>query len=236
MLVSHEYKFIVALPTKCGTNSMRNMGLKHARDVSAAELQELPILRHRMDVPEGCEDYKRAMVVRNPMSRLVSMYEYLRRHSWEWRYPDLIQWEHSLGRAGAWTKFLEMLLEEQQLAALKPYGKRKIHGRRPYIWTDRMVELARFLGGTETGQSFPWPAAEVEFLRLEDLAADWWRFAAGCGWGHVAGLPMPKKANATRDEDKLWPDWKRYYTRSRNMELGREIVGLDMVFMPQGRP
>lgn len=230
MLVSHEYKFIVGLPTKCGTNSMRNMAIAHARGSSRKkdELHEIKELRHRMDVPEGCEDYARAIIIRNPFSRIVSMYEYLRRNTWEWKYKDIMEWEDKWGRRRAFTQFLHMLIDEQVLAAEKTYGARKVHGKRPFIWTDTMSQLARFLGAQEAGVEFMWPEAEVRLLRLEDLASEWHGFLKEQGVpSELCDMWVPKKANATRG-GQLHPTWRDYFKAPENRRLAFLFVGEDV--------
>lgn len=226
MLLSHEYQFIVGLPTKCGTNSMRNMGIKSNRSGRAHELHEIRELRHRMDVPEGCGSYTRAIVIRNPFSRLVSMYEYLRRHSWEWKYSWIMEQERKHGRELAWNHFLHMMIDEQLEAAEKPYWARKVHGKRPFIWTDTLTELRAFLGGYDERALADkrWPVAEVQVLRLEALAADWAAFTEHVGWRNA---PVPARNNATKDEDKLFPAWRDYYSKP-NLRLARMIVGADV--------
>lgn len=229
MLISHEHKFIVGLPTKCGTNSMRNMALTYMRTAGTEELQEVRELRHRLAVPEGCEGYQRAMVIRNPFSRVTSMYEYLRRNTWEWKYKELMEAEVRLGRRRGWTFFLNMLIDEQAAAAEKDttgdgYWRRKVHGRRPYIWTDTLSAQARFLGAQEPGVSFPWPQADVRLLKLESLANDWDDFARSCDWFTA---PVPKKANVTRGE-KLHDKWNGYFATDQNRHLGFMFVGEDV--------
>lgn len=240
MLISHEFKFIVGLPTKCGTNSMRNMALKHERHSKESwrQLHERPELRHRLDVPADCEDYNRAMIIRNPFSRIVSMYEYLRRHKWEWKYKDIMDAESRLGRRRAWTWFLNMLIDEQASAAEKPYQKRCDHGRRPFIWTDTLSQMCDFLGGSEPGQDFAWPQADVQLLRLESLGADWHAFLKGCGVGsELCDMWVPKKANATKG-GQLFPGWRDYFQSSQNCHLGFMFVGedLNLPYIPVDKP
>lgn len=230
MLVSHEFEFIVGMPTKCGTNSMRNMANKHAQGSARKhdELHEIKELRHRMDVPNGCEHYSRAMIIRNPFSRIVSMYEYLRRHNWEWKYKDIIAAEERLGRRKAWTWFLNMLIDEQVEAAEKPYDRRKVHGKRPYIWTDTLLQQSRFLGGSEPNVVFDWHEAPVTFIRLESLAADWHEFLKLHGVGsELCDMWVPKKANATKG-GQLHPGWRDYFVSERDRNLAFMFVGEDV--------
>ena len=238
MLISHKHEFIVGLPTKCGTNSMRNMAINYnKRGTHWDELYEIKELRHRMDIPVEYEHYTRAIVVRNPFARVVSMYEYLRRHSWEWKNKDILEAESRLGRRKAWTWFLNMLVDEQVIAAEKDaigdgYWRRKVHGRRPYIWTDTMSQLMRFMGGSEPGVEFPWEQAPVTQLRLEHLNRDWSLFTRSLGWQDA---PMPKRNNATRGEDKLHSDGvSEYFATEHNRHLGLLFVGEDRDVLPYG--
>lgn len=192
MLISHEHEFILALPTKCGTISMRDMAFKWVRDGGDPDvLQELPKLRHRMDVPAGCEDYRRFIMVRNPHARLVSSFLYILTHANEWKTDELnrrLQNDYNGNQRLLFKWWCRMLLDERERVAGR--SRMPYHGKRPYIWTDRLTEVRAFLGGEHADSG--WPDREVGVVRIERVHRDWHRLLRECGvQGGIAGLEVP---------------------------------------------
>lgn len=254
MLISDEHMFLVALPTKCGTNSMRNMAAAWERDGgNPLVLREIPALRHRMDVPAGCEDYRRAIIVRNPYDRLVSAFQYLLHHANEWKTSELnhrleAEFDGDDRKLFAW--WLRDLREERERANAKRARLDRTsallaasHGRRPYIWTDRLSELSLHFGGYDITQpvSFPkdrvvrrahgmWSVQTVHFLKLENLHRDWHRFLRTAGVrGGIDGLDVPhhNRASVRSSVYGVGGSYTSWYKNKGIRSLANELVGQD---------
>lgn len=230
MLVSDKYKFIIACPTKTGTNSMRAL----AEQAKRAGLSErvLTLLtgekrtRHRVSPPTGKEDYMRFMMWRNDKDRLVSMYEYLRRKDWEWSAGDILRNEAHYGREEAWIRFLRLIAATRQADGYFAGGRRGVHGSRPYMWTDLIDECAIYLGGEDAdGSSLPWwEVHEPRLLNMDDLQSDW--------NGLLLDLEVEEDEmfelsvvhrNATPADDRLFSDRAAYWSVDGASRLFAEI-------------
>lgn len=87
MIVS-DHGFVIATPTKCGTTTIEEMARRHGGGRVSRGGVEVPSFRiatderprrqHRMVPPLGWENADRYMMVRNPFTRYMSQYEYLR--------------------------------------------------------------------------------------------------------------------------------------------------------------
>lgn len=221
MLVSQKYQFIVACPTKTGTNSLRAVAEKWKR--SGGERHVLDLLtgesrtRHRIAPPAGMEHYRRGILYRPDEERLPSMYEYLRRKDWEWEANSIQFNEKHYGREEAWVRFLRVIAATRQLPGYFSDGMRYVHGSRPYMWTDLMDECVRyFLGVDAGGGKLSWWGSQHEPYRIytSDFARDWYRFLSLVDVGGeddaLYDVPITQR-NATPLGGRLFRDPAAYW-------------------------
>lgn len=229
MLISHKHEFIVAMPTKCGTNSLRNMALKWVRDGGDPDvLMEHPKLRHRMDVPEGCEEYQRYIVVRNPFHRMVSSFQWLLDHKNQWRHDELNkvlveQYDGDRQRMFRRWWLTELLGAKSELSGVQ---RPVTHGIAPFTWVDSLTELKSYLAGFDvwSQQGVSWPAGLVRVLRLENLSADWARLVSRQGAAELVGVGVPHH-NRSRDESGVG----QWFASGHAARVAHELVGEDAI-------
>lgn len=234
MLVSDKYRFIIACPTKTGTNSLRAVVEKWKR--SGGDVRVLNLLsgedstRHRIAPPPGKESYTRYMMVRNPVERLVSMYEYLRRKEWEWSAKEILRVEADKGREAAWVHMLEIIMLYRDSDGYFDAGRRKHHGIRPYMWTDRLSEMEDYLTGIDlNGSELPWYHADVRAFELEDVGAAWDQLLADHDVEEDAlwDVVFPHR-NSSPADGRLFGDAAAYLEVDGASDLVDEVVGRDM--------
>lgn len=156
VLVSDAYRFVVATPTKCGAHSFNGLASEWERGGG-----DPGVLRsmwsgakdkHRLAPPEGCEDYLRFLVVRNPAERMVSMWDWLSRRKGEWMHRDV-------RKLDGFPEFVEWLWEQRQAASGASGGSGAAArgpgagGVRLFLWTDTLQEQMNLLRGTWGGES-----------------------------------------------------------------------------------
>jgi hypothetical protein len=218
MLVSDKYGFVIAMPTKTGTNSVRAIVEKWKRAGGSPRVLDLltgeKATRHRIAPPPGKEDYTRYMLVRNPQARLVSMYEYLRRKEWEWSAKDLLHREAHYGREDAWLQLLRIINAVRAADGYEDPGRRAAHGKRPYMWTDTLSEMLDYMGGVDIdGSKLPWHTwDDAKPLMLEDLESEWGDLLVreGVDEDGLYDLAVSHR-NATPGEDKLFSGTAAYW-------------------------
>lgn len=186
MLVSDKYEFIVAMPTKTGTNSLRAVVEKWRRSGGSGHVLDLLTgekrTRHRVAPPTGKEHYRRVILWRPEESRLPSMYEYLRRKDWEWAYAFIQHEEGVRGREAAWVEFLRMIAATREADGYFNGGLRGPHGSRPYMWTDTMAECEAYLRGSDLdGSILPWDLDDVDRIRTDHFTEDWHALLSSVG-------------------------------------------------------
>jgi len=120
-----DQKAVLATPTKCGTYSWeiisRKMGWRTIRT------------QHRMDVPDAFSHYsQRLMTVRNPYSRLVSVYFWLSGPS------GWTNWKGKISHTVEWEDWFWMFLEWKDEADLKEINTH----RSPHVWTNSLSQNA----------------------------------------------------------------------------------------------
>lgn len=236
MIVSDKYQFVIACPTKTGTNTLRAVVQKWKRQGGSANVLDLltneQSTRHRIAPPPGKEDYTRYIMVRDPAARLVSMYEYLRRKEWEWCAKVILDTEFSQGREAAWLYMLDMIIAVRNSEGYFDDGRRKWHGIRPYMWTDRLSEMEEYLAGYEpVGNHLAWHDSSVTALQLEDLDAAWADVLVGHDveedW--LWDVTFPHR-NASPVEGRLFDTVSQYLAVHGASSKVMEIVGPDDEF------
>lgn len=238
MLVSDKYKFIIACPTKTGTNSMRAIVEKHRRAGGSADVLDLltgeATTRHRIAPPPGKEKYTRFMMVREPRARLVSMYEYLRRKDWEWSSKLITQAEQMEGRREVgWLRMLGIIAEGRAEPDYFDGGLRGAHGSRPWMWTDRQSEMLRFLYGRDMdGERLPWYHGRAwdmtKAIQLELLASHWGHLLRSFDVeeDHLYTVAIPHR-NSTDKGSKLFESVDQYLSVPGASSLVDYILGDD---------
>lgn len=217
-------RFVIATPTKTGTTTLEECARRHAGGrISRGGVWkpdfrimdwEKPRRQHRMVPPEGWENARRYMTVRNPFTRWVSVYEYLKaphnyskfgakeiqRSEWRGWNDDRVGVR---GRPLDFEQFLWWLVD-----ARVEYGESRWVRRRgsltspgawrsPWIWLDGLdVQLETVqLGGVEVG-----------LLRTESLWEDLERVRAEVGgtWSTRASIHANK---CLRYKGPVWEYW-----------------------------
>lgn len=233
MIISDKYKFIIACPTKTGTNSMRALPEQWKRRGGSERVLRLLTgerrTRHRVSPPPGCEDYTRYMMWRDDNKRLISMYEYLRRKDWEWCGADIIHNERHYGRAEAWLRFLRVIAATRQADGYFRGGLRGNHGSRPYMWTDTMFELEDYLSGVDVdGSHLPWTQQSVKLISMDDLMPEWTRLLSEEDVGGeddaMFDLTVAHR-NSSPSADRLFSDASRYWRVRGACGVFHEIMG-----------
>jgi hypothetical protein len=229
MFVSDKYEFVVAMPTKTGTNSLRAVVDRLKREGVPSSVATLlsgeAQTRHRIAPPPGKEHYDRYMLVRHPVDRLISMYEYLRRKDWEWMAQHILSCEERNGREAAWVYLLEAMLLYRDTDGYFN-GDRKAHGIRPYMWTDTLSEMRDFM----SSHSGPYTPSDVGVIRLEDVESDWDQVMVAMGveeddmYMVQSGVP---KRNSTPDGLRLFSTRAEYLAVDGASDLVSAILAGD---------
>lgn len=181
MLISHKYGFIIATPVKTGTTTLLGMAQSWTRNGGDIRIIQAltgdPVTKHRMCPPDGCEDYRRYMTVRDPYTRLPSMYEWMRK----WPHPSSLHnaiWDaeqRNGERAPGWVAFIRAIAAIREPEEYAHGGVRRKGTRQPYMWTDNQVEHFNYLWGMDVdGSHLPWYREEEPGeLPVESLMAAW---------------------------------------------------------------
>lgn len=177
MIVSHKYKFVIAVPVGMGCAPWLN----RIRDEGPEGYLEIVGHPNDVVVPEGCESYSR-FFVDSPYTRLPRMYLAQLEADVPWKLPaDL--WEaagrSSKKRLEAWIEwyaikrrgdFRRMAAE----AAPNGWGMRATHGEWAYF--EHPTTLAKTLAGIGNHarrSNAPWSRASVSFVKLEEFSRGW---------------------------------------------------------------
>lgn len=202
-------RFVIATPTKCGTTTLEEMARRHRggragtpRDTFRIMDWEKPRRQHRMVPPAGWHRADRYMMVRNPYTRYVSMYEYLKapanyskfgarevqRDAWRgWGFGRKGLHGHPLG----FEDFLGWLVEAREVFSAPRWQKRRGYlsdaraYRSPWVWLDGLDESLRLFGGI----------SRVHLLRMEDL---WREMARLKAWYRLEDLSVRPSIHANR--------------------------------------
>ncbi len=173
-MILSDHGFLIATPTKCGTTTLEEMTRRHGGGrVSRGGVQlpsfriasdEQPRRQHRMVPPEGWQDVDRYIMVRNPFTRYMSQYEYLRApHNYSKFGAKEIQgsawlgWDR--GRAGVvgepmtFQQFLFFIARARREYLQRRWVKRRgdlyspFAWRSPWIWLDPLDKQESVLDG-----------------------------------------------------------------------------------------
>lgn len=222
MIVSHTGKWFIATPTKTGTHSLEAIASRpENRDVM--ELAGAPPgdnrrRMHRMAPDPSWSGYRGHLLVRNPWSRWVSVYEYLRAPKFyaQWgareiqgntwggsKDPEVLR---ALGSPMSFEDFLYWLLHQRA----ENYTSTSLHRRgfpsdshayrSPWIWLDSLAISRRLLDANLNG------VGPSRLLRLEHLEEDLLELV-----GDVAGLDLHVD-QLNRTTDPTHPHWTDYWT------------------------
>lgn len=239
MIVSHTGKWFIATPTKTGTHSLEAIASRPDNhrwmELAGAASGDSRRRMHRMAPDPGWTGYRGHLLVRNPWSRWVSVFEYLRAPKFyaQWgaktvqgstwggsHDPDVLR---ALGPPLTFEAFLSWLLHERAENYTKPAlarrgSPRDSHAyRSPWIWLDSQVTSLALLNIAYGGRA--------DLLHLENLATEFPALV-----GDVAGLDLHvDQLNRTTDPTHThWTDYWSPKARSVAVRLGvdREAVAL----------
>lgn len=231
MIVSDKYKFIIANPPKTGTTSLHGLvdgwAKKGGDPAVLSHLRGETITRHRLAPPWGKEHYARYMVVRHPVARLASMYEFfrLRKRDAKWIAPDIQRWEATVGREAAWVEFLRRLVEIRNGEGYMDAGRRGVHGINPYMWVDSQTEMADYMRGLDIdGSRLSFARGRVRLLYLEKFNAGFGALCVRHGVRESLSVGLPRR-NAVPDDERLFPAWQQYLMVEGAPGLVRELIG-----------
>jgi hypothetical protein len=169
MIVSHEYKFVIAVP--CGLNAADWIG----RIVEEGEPGFLEVvgLGNGVCVPEGCEKYTR-FFVDSPRHRLPQMWFY--RQGTPWEGPKQVQDPNDPTDWLAWycwsmrRQYLAVGLESSP----NGWGMRGEDG--DWVYFEAPAILARTfagIGNSPLGEEAPWGRAEIRIVYMEEPSKGW---------------------------------------------------------------
>jgi hypothetical protein len=187
VIVSHSGRFFVATPTKTGTHSLEAIA---SRPVNREKLQLADATpgdsrrrMHRMAPDPSWLGYQGHLLVRNPWSRWVSVYEYLRAPKfyaqWGARVVQGTDWggkdpevRKTLGPPMTFADFLTWMrtqrAEHYTLAALRRRGPANLSTayRSPWVWLDSLAVSRELLNINLNG------VGPARLLHLEHLAEE----------------------------------------------------------------
>jgi hypothetical protein len=177
-MITSDRGFIIATPTKCGTTTLEEMCRRHRGGRAQPGLPsfrimdwEQPRRQHRMALPEREEhdglvgswgDADRFLMVRSPMARYVSMYEYLRApHNYskfgareiqgdEWRGREMGRVSRA-GKPLTFERFLHFIADARVWYSDRRWSKRRgdltdpFAYRSPWVWLDSLADSAHHL-------------------------------------------------------------------------------------------
>lgn len=240
MIVSHEGKFVIATPTKCGTTTLEAVARRHVRrlgdegvrtfSVAEADRGDSHRRQHRMVPPEGCESYQAYLLVRNPLDRMVSIFEYLRAPQ------NYSQWGARAVQGNAWggkdkekmynenpknfCKFVQWYARQKRIAD-RDEGRGIADDprsyRSPWVWTDMLWDSLDFLqSNTES---------KVLLIQLEEL---WDELDDVLREHGVEGVDLaPLHSNRSTGREHVDPvayyTYKSDYT-AHSLGLGKNVI------------
>lgn len=222
MIVSHTGKWFIATPTKTGTHTLEAIatrgGNRGVMELAGQAPGDSRRRMHRMAPDPTWVGYSGHLLVRNPWSRWVSVYEYLRApkfyaqwgakdvqgHTWGGsRDPDVLR---ALGPPMGFEDFLSWLLHQRAEHYRKPaLHKRGLPSdshayRSPWIWLDSLAVSRSLLDANLNG------LGPARLLHLEHLAEELPDVV-----GDVAGLDLrPDQLNRTTEPTHA--HWTDYWT------------------------
>jgi len=75
---SHEYRFVYLAPPRTGSRRIFGALQRDYGCLGGDDRGTYRSMSHRMEIPPGCEDYQTVATIRNPFSRMVSCWNWLR--------------------------------------------------------------------------------------------------------------------------------------------------------------
>lgn len=219
MLISDKYEFIIATPVKTGTTSLQSLAMSWLRRDGDPHVLRLmsghggETTKHRMCPPHGLEHYTRYMTVRNPFTRVPSMYEWMRK----WPHPSVLHntihdAESTGDRVSGWVAFVNRLESLRSADSYREGGQRRQGANQPFMWTDTQIEHLCYLMGMDAdGSTLPWfRESDVVTLSTEDLSNEWQMLLRmhGVEERDLASLEMP---HANRSKSRLFDTADEYW-------------------------
>lgn len=224
MIVSHQYRFVIAVPCGMGCGPWLN------RIAAEGPKGYLEVVGHPNDVvvPLECKDYDR-FFMDSPYTRLPRMYQDQIDRDVPWKLPaDLLEaaGPRSVKRLETWlewyaiTKRGEFRREAAEHRKSNGWGMRREHGEWAYF--EHPSDLARTfagIGNHPARADAPWGRRMPRFVKVEE----WSR-----GWKDVI-KKIYGDSDSARDTRELlrWhiPDMERFY------EIRKDLSAL---FMREG--
>lgn len=167
MIVSHKYKFVIAVPVGLNAGPWLNR-IAAEGDVGYLEVVGMP---NGVCVPEGAETYARYMVDA-PHHRLPQMWQ--SRKGTPWEGPADVQ-----AKVGDWLQWYmwhmrREFLERGVMATPNGWGMRGEDGEWCYFEHPRILKrVLSGQGNSPKGEDAPWGVAEVKMLKMEEYSRGW---------------------------------------------------------------
>ena len=179
MIIS-DAGFVIATPTKCGTTTIEHVAKRHNDPSFAIAAEILPRRQHRMVMPTEAAEagYRKMLLVRNPFTRYMSVYEYLRApqnySQWGARWVQGRLWPGK--KYGEWMEQDPMTFEEFLQFLIASRTNKAVRKKRdaldqprayrsPWVWTDSLAMSYQALLANPGRDG-------VTLLRMESLWAD----------------------------------------------------------------
>jgi hypothetical protein len=169
VIVSHKYKFVIAVPVGLGAGPWLNR-IAAEGDPGHLEVVGMP---NGICVPEGCEDYSRYLVD-DPIHRLPQMWQ--TRKGTPWEGPASAQDDRDPSAWTWWYMFnmRRKYLAEGVLASPNGWGMRGVDGDWCYFeHPSTLLRALSGMGNSPKGEDAPWGRQSVGILRLQEISRGW---------------------------------------------------------------
>lgn len=234
MIVSHRARLFIATPTKTGTHSLEAVATRPVNGDALALAEASPGDRrrrmHRMAPDPAWAGYSGHLLVRNPWSRWVSVYEYLRAPKfyaqWGAKRVQGSSWggDPAVARTLPPPMTFEDFLRFLQQSRAEHYTKTALRQRgspantsayrSPWVWLDSLAVSRQLLDANLNG------VGPASLIRMEHLEDDLRRVLAGHD-----GLDLHVD-QLNKTTDPTHPHWTDYW-QSPKARLLAASLGID---------